>query len=475
MNPLVLVYFGTHVVFAMFLGPLFAFAPDEGGYLHTFSNLYNPNRDGNPQLSSGWITAPKVFLWVSYLPAKLLTLVGVPEYFAIRLLSIALGTLNFYLLKEILETSSKHKQLSQRVMYTFFFIPSIFFWTSLGLRESFILAQVALILCGISFLVQTRDKKGALFLILGSYGLISTKNYLWLCLIIAMIFSCIIFGARGGSRPIILKLLIAGFVLPLVMFFSTTSIYALNFIFKTSITATGERTSISTSTFLKDSVKSVNGENPQIPGNLEGDSTKQKVSKTFILKGNSILNGLSWYLIENPNSAFTRGLRIFGLEEKIKANWTEQISIARSQDGDSDGRDGSLGDGQTLTPARITEPLSFIPASAAFLLGPIPFSEGQSLVLKLASLESPIWWTLYLLVLIQFLRFRKEKILDDLPILLSSIFLIGMILMSALVEVNIGTSFRHRLILFTPLIFIYGRLPQLALLNRDKQSRDKDF
>ena len=42
------------------------------------------------------------------------------------------------------------------------------------------------------------------------------------------------------------------------------------------------------------------------------------------------------------------------------------------------------------------------------------------------------------------------------------ILLAGMIAFSALVEVNLGTSFRHRSILLVPLVFLYVRLAQRA-------------
>ena len=46
--------------------------------------------------------------------------------------------------------------------------------------------------------------------------------------------------------------------------------------------------------------------------------------------------------------------------------------------------------------------------------------------------------------------------------------------MSALVEVNVGIFFRHRIMFLTPLIFIYVRLLQLASINRDDLSRKED-
>ena len=86
------------MLFAALLGRFFAFAPDEAGYLSTFRDLYGSSLETNPQYNSGWIAAPKVFLWITYLPARILNLLGVPDILSIRILSIALSALSLYLL-----------------------------------------------------------------------------------------------------------------------------------------------------------------------------------------------------------------------------------------------------------------------------------------------------------------------------------------------------------------------------------------
>lgn len=69
----------------------------------------------------------------------------------------------------------------------------------------------------------------------------------------------------------------------------------------------------------------------------------------------------------------------------------------------------------------------------------------------------------------QFVRFRKIKFLQDPPILLTLIFLIGALAFSAPVEVNLGTSFRHRSILLVPLMFLYLRLAQRAKEQKNSE------
>ena len=47
--------------------------------------------------------------------------------------------------------------------------------------------------------------------------------------------------------------------------------------------------------------------------------------------------------------------------------------------------------------------------------------------------------------------------------ILSVIFTLGFIAFSALVEVNLGTSFRHRSVLLVPIIFMFLRLRQRSV------------
>ena len=98
-----------------------------------------------------------------------------------------------------------------------------------------------------------------------------------------------------------------------------------------------------------------------------------------------------------------------------------------------------------------------------FLCGPFPFIGNPGIAVGIASLESPLWWALYALVILSFIRGRKQILKDDYAYWFVFIFMLGEIAMSALVEVNLGTAFRHRSIIFVPLLFLYSR----AIRNRN--------
>jgi hypothetical protein len=445
-NQLICWFVSIHVLFAVFLGRLYAFAPDEAGYLATFRDLYTSNLETNPQYNSGWIAAPKIFLWILYLPAKFLNLVGVPDLLSIRILSIALSALTLYLLLEFQKKGKLGTKVSQKVVFSVFFIPSIFLWNSLGLRESFIFAEISLFLFGFSLVFEGSKKRGYVCLFLGSYGLLSTKSYLWAILILALIFSCSIFLFLKVERKKILALLAIGFLLPTLTFASTTSIYALSYIFQSDVSETGERSGDSISQVYVD-----------VPGS---GTTPTRQLITF--HGDSTLISLHFYLLNNPNTLLSKAIKEFGLDKRIQILWDEKIRAELIIKNSETVRDSSSMNGHILKPGKITEPFSMIWPAFEFLCGPFPFNGNPGIAISISSLESPFWWALYIAVILQFFRLRKARPLRDPQILFVLIFLAGEIFASALVEVNLGTSFRHRSILLVPLVFLYVRLSQMV-------------
>ena len=455
-------FVAAHTIFAVSLGRLYALAPDEAGYLYTFNNLYGYSDDLNPQYSSGWITAPKTFLWVSYLPAKILTLFGVPDYLAIRMLSIFLTAISILLLKSIINRSQRHPKMLNAFMYSGFLFPSIFLWTSVGLREAFILTEISLFLVGLNHFFSGVKIRSYLFLALGSYGLVSTKFYLWLCLMIALFISLAIYALRKVEFKEILMIFLSAFLIPVSIFASTTSVYALNFILESDISTAGERSG--------DSITQVYVDTQD--GGTDGVATKTQAKELITFHGDYTLIALHFYLIDNPNALFSRFLKSLKLDKQIVSIWNEKVKLGLVSKEREVGNDSFSLNGHILEPGKINNPVSMLKAAFVFLCGPFPFVGNSGIASGLASLESPLWWVLYLLVFLHFYRFRKAKFLSDPQILFTLIFLAGEIGFSALVEVNLGTSFRHRTILLVPLIFVYLRLEQRATEQSGKAVLD---
>lgn len=465
-NKFISIFVTTHVLFAVLLGRLFAFAPDEGGYLYTFNNLYG-GVDQNPQLGSGWITAPKAFLWISYLPAKLLNILGVPDYLAIRLLSIALMASSLILLMNIYHQSRPTTYRHDGIFY-FFFIPSIFLWSSVGLRETFILLEISLVLVGLTNLFENQNKRSLAYITIGSYGMLSTKSYLWICMVAAVIGLAVIEFLRRRYRRKILHLVIALLLLPSILFASTTSWYAFQFmvssVFHTDVTSVGERSG--------DSIIQVavpieqlgsGGSNPGEPGGSTGPTsgglggpTGSTTIVTF--HGDTTLISLHFYLLNNPKSPFTRFLTALGITGKIQEIWDDKVKSGLVKKSEVAIPESSSLSGYILKPGSIHDPLSVFRPAFLFLFGPIPFLDQGGIALNIVSFESPLWWLLYMVVGVQIFRSRKSKFLRDPAILFTLIFTFLLVLFSALVEVNLGTSFRHRSIIFVPLIFLFVQL-----------------
>jgi hypothetical protein len=170
-------------------------------------------------------------------------------------------------------------------------------------------------------------------------------------------------------------------------------------------------------------------------------------------------------------AVFTKVFRVFNLDDRVESLWNEKLQAGLISEGNQVGKDTSSLNGHILKPGLITEPWTMLWPAFVFLAGPFPFIGEPGFAAKVSSFESPLWWMLYALVIYQFYRFRESKLFRDPAILFALIFLVGEIAFSSLVEVNLGTSFRHRSILLAPLVFLYLRIAQRAHELRDVESK----
>ena len=161
---------------------------------------------------------------------------------------------------------------------------------------------------------------------------------------------------------------------------------------------------------------------------------------------------------------------LFSLDEKIQNLWDDKVQAGLIKKDKQVGKETSSLNGRILEPGIVTNPISMIWPAFVFLFGPFPFIGDPGIAVFISSLESPLWWIFYVLVISQFIRFRKIKFMQDPQIIFTLIFLAGEIAFSSLVEVNLGTSFRHRSIILVPLVFLYVRLAQRAKEQKDLES-----
>ena len=254
------------------------------------------------------------------------------------------------------------------------------------MRESFIFAGIAAFLAGFNFLMQEKNKRGYILLFLGSYGLLSTKSYLWACLIAALILSCIVFVLQRIGRRKILTLLIVGLLVPGIAFMSTTSIYALNYIFKSDISATGERSGDSISQIYIERPSSGAGAGAGAGSGIDNEPIRELI--TF--HGDYSLIALHFYLLDNPNSLFSKALGLLRLDKKIQTIWDEKIKLSLVHKDKKVGKDTSSLNGHILKPGKINELLSMIWPAFVFFFGPFPFIGDPGFAVGIASFESPM-------------------------------------------------------------------------------------
>ena len=468
-SKIIWLYIASHVIFISVIGRFYALAPDEPGYLFAFNNIYGSAVE-NPQYNSGWITSPKFFLWIIYAPAKVLNMVGIADIFSIRLLSVLLGALSLYLLLGINSSRSRFKFRTNLIISLSFFIPSIFIWTSIGLREVFIITEISAFLVGLDKFFNGNRRHAYILLAVSSYGLVATKYYLWGVLMVAVLISCLVFVVQKIKLLEVLRFLLASFVIPILIFSVTVSTYSLSFMLNTDIEATSQRSGDSIIEVTVSGDGSSNGSssgssngsnngssNGSNNGSSNGSSNGSN-NKVLTFHGDMTLVLLRDYIQIYPEAALTRILKIFGIDKKIDQIWKEKIQLGLVSKTNKVGDDTSSLNGHILEPASLKKPISLLQPAMIFLLGPFPLVGNPGLAVSVASFESPLWWLLYIALFFTLFVCRKDKIYKDPTIALATIFLLGEIAMSALVEVNLGTSFRHRSIILIPLLFIIARL-----------------
>ena len=433
---LISVFIIAHIYFAVVIDEVFVFAPDEVGYIFTFNNVYTLPINTNAQAGSGWITAPTLFLWILLFPAKILNVLGITDVISLRILSIVVTSFCLHTILRIQKSRDAYDRFPKFVVCLSFMIPSVFLWTTLSMREPFIIFFLTLFFSGLYEISKFPTSKSYIYLLFGSYGLLSTKPYLWILLILSVLISLVLNISLKRSNLKIGLLVLAGLFLSLLGFLSTTSTYALNFIFDSKISETSERSG--------DSITEVTVETSSEPS-----------SETITFHGDYTLVALHSYLLDHPNSFFSQILKALTLDRVINRIWDEKIAMALLSEDGQVGVDQSSLNSHILQPASIADPISIIRASAIFLFGPFPIFLDYGFAPGIAALESPIWWALYIIVFFQIMRFSKRQLFTRPEITIAFVFLLGEVVFSALVEVNLGTSFRHRSIILIPLIYLY--------------------
>lgn len=434
-----------HVFLIWLLDEVFAFAPDEESYLYTFDHLYQDYFSSNPQYESGWVAAPKLFLYVALLPAKILTIFGVPSLIAIRLESIALVSIILWICLSYLGRQVKFRDAWFRFCILGFSIPSIFLWTSLGLRESFLMFFLFVFLVGLMEYQSNPSWKNGLILFFSSFSLISTKNYQWLLLIMSLGTFALMKIWSWRSFNFNMKLFLISVLGPLLLFVMTTGSDSLDFVLRQNISSVSDRSGESMTTLTAEDLAIIK-DDPLEESNPE---TIEKSDSSVAIQGSGTLIQLS--MVTKSVSNLQKVLNLLGLENLIKNNLKSELSDDINSDGFIIGTQEKS---NVLIPGKLSRPTSLPAAALRYLIGPFPGSHFGILQL-ITFYESFIWLLLFLITFLHiFNEIRLRAILDNLSLYVASGYIMGNIIFSSLVEVNVGTAFRHRSILLVPLLII---------------------
>ncbi len=415
---IILLISALHLIFIVIFDKVTAFAPDEANYIGVFHDLYRPDFSLDGYL--GWQEGSINALRIIYLPGKLLEVIGYSDFYAVRILSILYSMLSLYLL---LKLTPVRKILGIQIVFWLaggYLFPSVFVWTSIGLRESFIFFSLTSIFY---LLVNPRNmnaKTQFTLLALSSAFLLISKAYLYVLLLISLVTACLILSVLKKKLDRGSLVLISAFLIPMFLFPSISS----------GIVAEGKRT-------------------------LEIELISPTPTPTTIPTRGQTLHDLQEQLENNARIEWLS--RVTGikkiLESKVKSSHVEIRSNERNE---------NLIQLQAQQ-SSLREPSSLLAGAFNFLFVPIPFVDNGSFFLNAQSYESFIWYFYYTIFVLLLINVFRGQFILNLSTITSILFLLGFITLSALVEINVGTSVRHRAVV------LIGILIMLAIC-RGKES-----
>jgi hypothetical protein len=430
-----------HVVFMVLFDKVTAFAPDENGYLAIFKNLYKS--DFSLQGYVGWQEGSINALRVVYLPAKVLNLVGFSDIFSIRLLTILYSMLTLFILLRLCSEIYILGRSARFWIVSAFFIPSYFLWTSIGLREGFIFLALVGIFYSMRAITSSITLASMLLILAFASLLLISKTYLYALLIFALLATLVtlrVFTKNVGSKSV---RIVALCLIP-VIFFPTIS----------------KNIVISGRSIVE--VKLINPTPNPTPNPTASPTASPTPSPTA----------------SPTQEVAARGQTIHDLNIQIKNNpilkWVSEVtqidSILESKSQSSylpAGSEELTNNSKQLQTqaATLRDPISIVKGAFNFLFVPTPFMDNGSFFLNAQSYESFAWYLYYILLLLMIVGLLRGRYELNLQSLTASYFSLGFIIQSALVEINDGTSVRHRSVLLIGILIMLATIRQKKSKN----------
>lgn len=398
-NQLILfIFFLTHISLMIIIGNFTGFAPDEYGYAEVLKYLYEDNQSTKNFLV--WANSDLLFLQLLYLPAKLFILLGMSELYSIRLLSITLVTLTLSILLRSLDIHRSHYVKSKLLIIIGFYLPSFFLWTTLGLRESFIILWLTVIFIYSFKLKQSQNFIFVIPIVIGVYGLSQTKLYLFVLTAFSFIVGILIYTLLVRKvtflRLVILIIILSPFAIETSLF---RQIYIVG----------------------SDTLKGINLSSKSKDNELNGYETEGMTEYQFEV-----------FLEDSESSSILIDIvKYIDSQKPILSNYSNGIAHHQVE----------------LSRPKINDPPAIIFGAIKILLLPFPLIENGSFFLNIVSVEAPLWYLLYVIVFLQIRGFRWRTKDNYLIFLIILVELFIFIIFSTLFEINLGTNLRHRSVL----------------------------
>jgi len=438
-------YIWLHVTFSILLGNITAFAPDESLYKGIFSKLYS---EGFTSDVLGFNGAWEPWLRLVYLPAKLMTYVGISDLMSARFLAITYSALATLLVVKIAKENHRDDRIFKIALIAISFIPTVFLWSSIGLRESFLYLEVSAILFCFSRLRNNFDLSNTFLLGFALFSLAMTKNYIYILFLFATLITLTLFSILN-RRNFVNHLLIATLALiPLAVnptLIPAINNYLLGQVEKVDTIEIGDINNDGRC----DSFEPCSNGTGTGTGTGSGNGQKEEDPVEYVATGGMTVHALLDELERDPNTFIARIAGAFGITEKLAAISKSAI-VAET--------DKSVVENQkqlSLQQAGLKKPLQVLESSAKFLLVPFIFMDNGSLFLNIQSVETPIWlfiYGLFLVGLYQIVRRHREL---DYASIMATLFALEFVAISALTEINVGTALRHRSLLLIPILVIW--------------------
>jgi hypothetical protein len=428
-------YVGLHVTFSILLGNITAFAPDENLYKGIFPRMYSTGFTSDVLGFSG---AWEPWLRLIYLPAKLLTYLGFTDLLAVRFLAIGCSALATFLLIEVAKDNGRNDRVFKAAIIAISFIPTVFLWSSIGLRESFLYLEISAILYFLSRVKDEIDIRNLLGLAFSVYSLSMTKNYIFILFLFAFIPTLFVFSFIKRKRFVTHILILIITVIPLA--FNPELVPAISGYFKSQVTKVDS---------IENGDMNNDGRCDSFEPCANGNSNGNEDPLAYVATGGMTVHALLGELERGPNTTVARIANTLGITAKLEAI-SKSVIVAET--------DKLVLENQkklSLQQAGLTKPLQVLESSAKFLLIPFIFIDNGSLFLNIQSIETPIWLFIYGLFFVGLYQLARRRREFDYAVMMATLFALEFVAISALTEINVGTALRHRSLLLIPVLVIW--------------------